>query len=131
MIVAALALARGVERDGNEGVDGRGGHPRVVECVGQPVGERAAEVFAFVVFEIVNQISHQSTGVARGHGASEMHGTILTIRAAKFRFDRAIKWMRAALTKRRFYAPGELGAFRAEIAGFETTLAADTERRDE
>jgi hypothetical protein len=131
LIVAAFALARGVERDWNERVDGNGRHAWVIERVGQPPGERTTQVLALVVFEIVNQVADEAPGMARRDGAGEMHGTILAICTLKFRVDRAVEWMRAALAKRRLHPSRKPNTFRAKPAGFEPALATGAERRDE
>lgn len=99
LVKAALAFARGMERDWHDHVETAAAQPRIIQRFAKPFRERVTKMALPAVLEVVDELANEAAAAISGDSGVEMQKTMRAIRATERLRDRAKK---------------RLGTFRAE-----------------
>src|SRR5207237_3713232 len=115
LIETALALFRGMERNGDDRVEAALAEPLVVERCHQPACDQMTEMDLPAVFKIEHDVPNYSTTAVSRNGGVEMEKTMSAVSAGKGAGDCAIERLGTFCAKRRHYSTNLRFAFKAKI----------------
>src|SRR5205823_5014852 len=92
LIETALALSRGMKRNGNDRVELAFAKPFVIERPHQPARDQMAQMDLAPVFEIENDVSNNAACAISRNRGFEIQSAMRAVSAGKCGRDRAVEW---------------------------------------